>query len=134
MLFNLTNDPLELVNLATSKDNEIQAVFQSFQSEAAQKWDFHKITQDVLACQRRRAFVWKALQVGKDESWDFNPNDDGRKKYIRSQTPLDELELNARFPIYQNVPAITVSSAMEKVPSSQAQHLVEITSGPIHDR
>ena len=35
---------------------------------------------------------------GKFTSWDHNPIDDGREKYIRSHMPLDDLELRARFP------------------------------------
>ncbi len=35
---------------------------------------------------------------GKFTSWDFNPIDDGREKYIRSHMPLDDLELRARYP------------------------------------
>lgn len=133
-LFNLANDPLELVNLAASVDDKTQAVFQSFQLEAAQKWDFRKITQDVLACQRRRALVWSALQKGRFESWDYNPDDDGRKKYIRSQTPLDLLELKARFPIHQNLSPTTVVSPVEKAASAESQRLVDIASDPVHYR
>jgi choline-sulfatase len=134
MLFNLATDPLELVNLATSIDEDTRAVFQAFELEAAKKWDFKRITQDVLNCQRRRAFVWSALQKGRFESWDYNPEDDGRKKYIRSQIPLDVLELKARFPIYQNLPITSAASPMEKVTSAQSKHLVEITTDPVHYR
>ena len=134
MLFNLANDPLELVDLATSIDDETQAVFQSFEHEAAQKWDFKKITQEVLLCQRRRAFVWSALQKGRFDSWDYNPDDDGRKKYIRSQIPLDVLELKARFPVYQNLPTSEVVLPTEKVSTLQSPHLVEIATDPVHYR
>jgi choline-sulfatase len=131
MLFNLVNDPLELVDLTKSTDDKTQAVFQSFQIEAARKWDFQKITQEVLACQRRRAFVWNALQKGRFESWDYNPDDDGRKKYIRSQIPLDELELKARFPIHQNLTKMGLP--LEKMPA-QSQRLIEIASNAVHYR
>jgi choline-sulfatase len=100
MLYNLVSDPHELVNLATNPDETLQIVLESFHLEAVKKWDFKQITLDVLACQRRRAFVWSALLKGRFESWDYNPEDDGRQKYIRSQIPLDVLELKARFPVY----------------------------------
>ncbi len=133
ILFNLADDPLELVNLISSAEDETQAIYQSFRLEAAQKWDFEKITQEVLICQRRRAFVWSALQKGRFESWDYNPDDDGRKKYIRSQIPLDLLELKARFPIYQNLPPST-SAHMAKGSCAQTQHLIDIASDAIHFR
>ena len=101
-LFNLKNDPFELVNLATSSDEHATAVCHAFEQEAAQKWDFASIAQDVLLCQRKRHFVWKALQLGRFESWDWKGEEDGRTKYIRSQTPLDHLELRARFPIFKD--------------------------------
>lgn len=99
-LFNLANDPKELVNLATSADPETKAVFDAFDKEAHEKWDFNAITDDVLACQRKRRFVWSALSKGRFEAWDWKGDsaDDGRIKYIRSQMPLDDLELKSRFP------------------------------------
>jgi choline-sulfatase len=133
MLFNLKKDPLELVDLTKSTDYKTQAIFRSFQIEAARKWDFQRITQEVLACQRRRAFVWSALQKGRFESWDYNPDDDGRKKYIRSQIPLDELELKARFPIHQNLSLTKVGIPFENMPA-QSQRLIEIASNAVHYR
>eukprot|EP01034_Spumella_vulgaris_P027039 gene27039-33700_t len=100
-LFNLSTDPLELTNLAVSTVNQdpvTQAVLFDFQQEAQKKWDFKQITQDALISQRMRRFVWGALKTGKFTSWDFNPLDDGREKYIRSHMPLDDLELRARYP------------------------------------
>ena len=97
-LFNLANDPRELTNLATSDDASVKKVFAAFEAEALAKWDFEKITKDVLVSQRKRQNVWNSLTKGRFESWDWNPNDDGRNKYIRSFLPLDDLELKARFP------------------------------------
>lgn len=100
-LFNLINDPLEKVNLATSHDADVEKVFRAFEAEAKAKWDFEKITNSVLVTQRQRRLVWSALQKGRFESWDWkgDSRDDGRLKYIRSQMPLDDLERKARFPV-----------------------------------
>ena len=133
-LFNLLKDPLELENLVHSSDNETREVFQSFEFEAKQKWDFARITQDVFDCQRRRAFVWSALQKGKFESWDFNPDDDGRNKFIRSQIPLDTLELRARFPTHQNLAQSNAVDPKAKISSTDSTRLVEIASEPVHFR
>lgn len=103
-LFNLASDPAELHNLAVLPASdplvtpEVTKVLEAFHAEAAAKWNFDRITEDVLLSQRQRRLVWSALKVGKFTSWDYNPDDDGRKKYIRSHIPLDDLELMARFP------------------------------------
>ena len=43
---------------------EAATVLAAFRAEALQKWDFNAITQEVLASQRRRRFVWGALKTG----------------------------------------------------------------------
>ena len=95
-LFNLDRDPDELTNLA--KDSEYAITTLKFANEAATKWDLQSIHNKVLASQRMRRLCWTALRKGQFTSWDFNPEDDGRKKYIRSNIPLDDLELKARYP------------------------------------
>lgn len=106
-LFNLEKDPLELDNLArfaskiepqTEDEKEARAVFLSFDAEAKAKWDFDAITEKVLTSQRSRRLVWDALKRGTFTSWDHNPSDDGREKYIRSHMALDDLERRARYP------------------------------------
>jgi arylsulfatase A-like enzyme len=119
-LFNLKHDPLELKNLAQAKkivdaSGIVSQLLEDFAQEAAKKWEFQKISDNVRASQRQRRFVWAALKQGKFTSWDYDPIDDGREKYflctlfnklalvdrhryIRSHVPLDDLELRARFP------------------------------------
>ncbi|KAL2165382.1 hypothetical protein VTH06DRAFT_680 [Thermothelomyces fergusii] len=101
-LYDLEADPLELVDLvksgAAAEDDKIRRVFEDFEAEARAKWDFDDITRRVLESQRKRRLVWSALIRGKFTSWDYNPIDDGREKYIRSHIPLDDLERRARFP------------------------------------
>ena len=103
-LFNLQTDPKELVNLALLSPKhpmmtpEVSATLAAFHAESAAKWDFEGITKAVLLSQRQRRLVWSALTSGTFTSWDHDPVDDGRQKYIRSQIPLDDLELRARFP------------------------------------
>lgn len=135
-LFNLAQDPLEQVNLATSTDVETQAIFQAFDKEAHAKWDFKKITDEVLLCQRQRRFVWSALNKGRFESWDLrgDTRDQAHLKYIRSQTPLDELERKARYPVYGTVPAklgVTKDANLAVHPHKRLQALA---SEPVHYR
>jgi len=136
-LFNLDRDPLELINMASSSttlSDDDQAVLSAFEQESAKKWDFAKITQDVLQCQRRRAFVWQALQQGRFESWDWKGDaENGQKKYIRSQTPLDELELRARFPVFQDMPADVSQSLAAQVQPKRVIELAQ-SGGMTHFR
>lgn len=103
-LYNLSTDPSELINLASLPakhplfTTEAYTKLVDFQVEAAAKWDMKAITKSVLVSQKQRRLVWSALKVGKFTSWDYNPTDDGREKYIRSHIPLDDLELKARYP------------------------------------
>ncbi|KAJ9151933.1 Choline-sulfatase [Pleurostoma richardsiae] len=106
-LYNLEADPLELHDIAkalqnkatlSAEDEAARAVLEKFETEAKTRWDFDAITEAVLQSQRKRRLVWAALKRGKFVSWDFNPDDDGREKYIRSHMHLDDLERMARYP------------------------------------
>ena len=137
MLYNLSTDPLELTDLSTSIDSETQAVFNAFEQEAKVKWDMKRITEEVQQSQRQRLFIHQALMTGRYESWDWKGHfaDDGRLKYIRSNMLLDELELKARFPIFQNMSAKTMQvhrDGMDAVAPSK--RLTETTSDSVHYR
>lgn len=95
-LFNLKDDPHELNNLAN--DSSYQERLKAFQEEAAQRWDFDKLTKEVIASQRRRRFVFKSLQKGKRVSWDHQPLVDASNQYMRNHIHLDDLERMSRFP------------------------------------
>ncbi|KAK3987030.1 alkaline-phosphatase-like protein [Cladorrhinum sp. PSN332] len=101
-LYNLEEDPSEVRDLVREgvvvTDEEVKKLFDGFEKEAREKWDFDDITKQVLHSQRKRRLVWGALTKGKFTSWDYNPEDDGREKYIRSHIPLDDLERRARYP------------------------------------
>lgn len=97
-LFNLLDDPKELHNLATSHDIGVQEVLNAFTKEAHARWDFDRIHADVLKSQRTRRLCWDALKQGRFQSWDFQPHENAGSQYIRSNVPLDELELRARYP------------------------------------
>lgn len=85
-LYDLAADPLELEDLvrsgAAARDDKTRRVFEAFEQEARDRWDFEDITRQVLHSQRKRRLVWDALTKGRFTSWDFNPEDDGREKYV----------------------------------------------------
>lgn len=64
-LFNLVDDPKELVNLAASSKDEHTQQLAAFEAEARKKWNYSAIHADVLASQRKRRICWSALQLGK---------------------------------------------------------------------
>ena len=103
-LYHLPADPQERVNLASLPAKhplltpDTSSALRDLRTDAAAKWDMPAITASVLLSQRQRRLVWSALRQGKFTSWDHDPSDDGREKYIRSHIPLDDLELKARFP------------------------------------
>jgi arylsulfatase A-like enzyme len=85
-LYDMEADPLELNDLVKiitklpGANEEAKAVFEAFEKEAEARWDFERITEEVLFSQRKRRLVWAALKKGRFTSWDFNPQDDGREK------------------------------------------------------
>lgn len=98
-LFDLSSDPEELVNLATSAKPHHQNVLAQFEAEAHAKWDFQQIHADALKSQRMRQLTWSALQIGRREPWDYQPPYNDKDRFIRSHIPLDDLERRARFPV-----------------------------------
>jgi choline-sulfatase len=94
-LFDLKNDPNELHNIA----NEQNDLGSYFHSEITRYWgNLQLLHEQVLASQRQRIFVAKALATGTHTAWDWQPVRDARDMYVRSHMPLDDIEAMARFP------------------------------------
>ena len=96
-LFDLAADPDEMNNLANQPQS--QNICGSFMEEVSAKWDLESIHQEVVASQRRRKLVYRALRQGKYSSWDFQPFEDAAEKYMRNHLDLNVLERTARFPL-----------------------------------
>jgi choline-sulfatase len=97
MLFNLDQDPDELNNLADQA--AYQDTARAFHEEVAKRWDLPALHAQVLASQRRRRLVGKALAKGKLTSWDHQPHVDASQQFMRNHIDLDDLERRARFPV-----------------------------------
>ena len=114
LLYNLEEDPDELIDLTKSEDPKYKKVWDAFVAESKAKWDMKAITEDVLLRQRQRRFCHSALKKGMWTSWDYQVPDDSRDKYIRSHMDLDDLERRARYPIVDTHGNIKVVGAMGK--------------------
>ncbi len=95
-LYDLPADPLELRNLAGSVDQA--ATVAAFREEIGQRWSLSAVHEQVLASQRRRHLVDAALRVGRHASWDFQPQRDASRMYVRNDQELNDIESLARFP------------------------------------
>jgi choline-sulfatase len=95
-IYDLKADPNELDNLAGCPDYE--PLRSSFLSQVLDRWDPRAIRQEVIASQRRRLMVARALTAGRLTSWDFQPYQDAAQQYMRNHMELDDLERRARFP------------------------------------
>ena len=94
LLFDLAADPDEIRNLAESEPE----LALSYEAEVVQRWDLDALHEEVLASQRRRALVARALATGEPAAWDFQPKRDASRMYVRTHMKLDEVEAMARFP------------------------------------
>ena len=98
-LFDLSNDPNELVNLAGDHaDERQQALLVGFREEATKYWDAESLCEDVIKSQIRRRELHAALCIGKKAHWDYNPPSDASEQYTRSHMDLTAHDVKSRFP------------------------------------
>src|SRR5215207_3491876 len=94
-LYDLAEDPAELINLAD--DPRLREVHTAFREEVRARWDLEALRQRVLASQRERQLIVRALAQGASPSWDFEPSADGSRRYVRTRADLYELQRRARL-------------------------------------
>jgi len=63
----------------------------------AERWDLDKITSFIHLNQRRRNFIHKAHQIGRQVSWEFQPYKDASKLYHRSHMTWLEADKRDMF-------------------------------------
>jgi len=95
-LYDLAQDPDELNNLAA--DGAHSARIARLRAEVAQRWDLAALSAAVIASQQRRLTVYEALRAGRYTPWDFQPERDASRLYVRNDQELGEFEAMARFP------------------------------------
>jgi choline-sulfatase len=95
-LYDLAADTHELHNLAERA--EYADLLRVLRAEVKERWDPPALRGRVVASQKRRRLLARALMAGKHTAWDFQPFQDASKQYVRNHLDLSELERRARFP------------------------------------
>ena len=95
-LFDVDDDPLELVNLAGNPEH--RAVLGELRDEAERRWDLDAVDRDVRASQQARLAVFAALTTGAPFPWDFQPSRVAAKQYTRNTMDVAERDQQSRFP------------------------------------
>ena len=95
-LFNLSDDPNELTNLAEeSRHKELAA---AFSAKVLAQWNLDQFDTSVRESQARRWVVYEALRNGEYFPWDYQPLRKASERYMRNHLDLNVLEENSRFP------------------------------------
>lgn len=96
LLFDVTSDPQERVNLAT--DPRVATVMAHFRALADARWDIPAYDAAVRESQARRWVVYEALRNGVFFPWDHQPLRAASERYMRNHMDLNVLEDQKRFP------------------------------------
>jgi choline-sulfatase len=95
-LFDLENDPNELVNLIG--DPEFDDIRAEFGALADAEWDLARFDEEVRRSQARRWIVYEALRNGDYYPWDYQPLKKASERFMRNHMDLNVVEENQRFP------------------------------------
>ena len=92
-LFNLVDDPNELINLAAS-----HPLGKAMRAEVEAKFDIPRIHADVLQSQKARLMLFDAMKNGSLFPWDFQPLRKASEQYTRNHMSVTDRDLKSRFP------------------------------------
>ena len=95
-LYDLSNDPMEKINLADDPTYAKQA--QSFADEVAKRWDSETLRANIIKTQKSRHALHAAMDAGAGEHWDYNPPSDASQQYVRNHMDWTVAAQKYRFP------------------------------------
>ena len=81
VLYDLQNDPHELHNLCDEPAQ--QERISAFADEVKSRWDLATLDRDIRQSQKQRKLVGAALAQGHREAWDYQPQPDYSRLYVR---------------------------------------------------
>jgi arylsulfatase A-like enzyme len=96
LLYDLAADPDELQNLA--KDPEQASRCRDFAREVAARWELTALDSTIRLSQRRRALVGDAMARGGRDHWDYEPQPDYSKIYVRTASGAELADRRVRVP------------------------------------
>ena len=88
LLFDLSNDPEERVNLVLDPTHEDLA--NHFRAEVAEKWDETALTREIILSQKRRAIVRDAMGKGEKQRWNHGESAADRVIWYRGEQGYNE--------------------------------------------
>ncbi len=95
-LYDLARDPGERVNRV--QDPDYGEAANAFAGEVAARWDVARLRADVIATQKSRRALHKAMMAGAGEPWDYNPPSDATRQYVRNHMDWTVAAARYRFP------------------------------------
>jgi choline-sulfatase len=95
-LFDLENDPNELVNMA--KDPTHNKTLKALRYQSEIRWDLEDFDAQVRKSQAYRLVVYEAMRKGGYYPWDYQPLQEASERYMRNHMNLNTLESTQRFP------------------------------------
>lgn len=98
-LFDLSSDPFEQKNLGNDPA-QAQKVAE-FQSEISARWQEKPLREAILASQKRRGPVHRAMEIGALTSWDYQPRRDAAQEFVRNHMDWTVAAEMTRFPPYK---------------------------------
>ena len=95
-LYDLANDPLETVNVASDPRYATEA--SDFARKVSERWDGEDLRAKVIATQKSRRALHAAMEAGAGETWDYNPPSDASQQYVRNHMDWTLAASRYRFP------------------------------------
>jgi choline-sulfatase len=95
LFYDLAEDPHELRNRAADPAERMEV--ENLLREVKERYNCMALTAAILESQRRRKLL-KRIMRDQGLSWDYRPEQDAARVYVRNILPIYELEKRARFP------------------------------------